>query len=37
MAIPLVRKSGGRRFGDHAVDVQIEVFLDAQCPDSAKA
>ena len=37
MAIPLVRKSGGRRFGDHAVDVQIEVFLDAQCPYSAKA
>lgn len=36
MPIPLMRKAAGRLFGTRAADVQIEVFLDVQCPYSAK-
>lgn len=36
MPIPLMRKAAGRLFGSPAADVQIEVFLDVQCPYSAK-
>ncbi len=37
MQIPLMRKAAGRLFGNRTADVQVEVFLDVQCPHSAKA
>lgn len=37
MAIPLSKSPSGRFFGNRAANVQVDIFLDVQCPYSAKS